>query len=114
MADSAIQAYEDAPEKVSAEGPGLLENTIAEYEADADFVAEALAIGVIEQATRIMELRSITRSELADKMGVSRARVAQIFNAPPNLTLRSIASMAIALGTKPYVSLSSVPNFKSD
>ena len=83
MADSAIQAYEDAPEKVSAEGPGLLENTIAEYEADADFVAEALAIGVIEQATRIMELRSITRSELADKMGVSRARVAQIFNAPP-------------------------------
>ena len=84
---------------------GWLNEAITEYEKDPDFVAESLAIGLIEQAIELMEARNMTRTELAGRMGVSKAYVTKLFNAPPNLTLRSIAGVAVALGAEPSVSL---------
>lgn len=42
---------------------------------------------------------------LADQMGVSRARVSRLFNAPPNFTFESFARLAVALGLTPKVIL---------
>lgn len=72
---------------------------------DPDYIAGDLAVGLMEEACELMENQGISRSQLAARMGVTRARVTQLFNAPPNLTLRSMAQLAIALGTKPHVSL---------
>ena len=45
--------------------------------------------------------QGITRSQLADTMGIPKSQVSRIFNAPPNLTLRSIARIALALEVRP-------------
>jgi transcriptional regulator with XRE-family HTH domain len=59
----------------------------------------------MEEASRMMAEQDISRSDLAARMGVTRARVTQLFNAPPNLTLRSIAQLALALRSTPHASL---------
>ena len=83
----------------------MLEERIAKYERDPDFVAEGLAIAVIENALYTMQRKGISKSELAAAMGVPKSQVSRIFNAPPNLTLRSIARLALALEVKPQALL---------
>lgn len=79
----------------------MLETYYAKYENDADFVAEGLAVAIIENALEIMQRKGLRRSELAQAMGVPKSQVSRIFNAPPNLTLRSIVRLALALGVEP-------------
>ncbi|MBI2304414.1 MAG: helix-turn-helix transcriptional regulator [Chloroflexi bacterium] len=77
----------------------------AKFERDPDYIAEHLAILIVEQALGMMERKGISRAQLSDLMGVSRSYITRVFNAPPNLTLRSIAHLALALGTKPHASI---------
>ena len=76
-----------------------------EYACDPDFVAAGLALDVAEQVARIISYRGMTRTELAKRMGVSKALVTRALNAPTNMTLRSIAQLAVALDVKPVVLL---------
>lgn len=63
------------------------------------FVAEAQA-----RLQMLLEDRGVTRAELSRKLGVSRARVTQIFSDDAkNLTLRLLARSFIALGEEPVV-----------
>ncbi len=84
---------------------GWLNDLIEKFEDDPDFIAEGIAISLMEEACELMEDQGISRSKLAERMGVDRARVTRMFNAAPNLTLRSIAQLAVALGTRPHASL---------
>lgn len=79
----------------------MLAERIKKYEKDPDFVAEGLAIAIIENALYAMQLKGITQSQLAAAMGIPKSQVSRIFNAPPNLTLRSIARIALALEVTP-------------
>ena len=79
----------------------VLAEYYAQYEKDPDFVAEGLALSIIDNALYAMKRQGITRSELAATMGIPKSQVSRIFNAPPNLTLRSIARIALALEVKP-------------
>ncbi len=79
----------------------LLEQWIREYNNDPEFVAEGLATDTIQQV--IDKLGNRTQSWLADALKVQRQQVSRMLNAPPNLTLTSIARLAIALGTKPRI-----------
>lgn len=79
----------------------MLEARIKKYEKDPDFVAEGLAIAIIENALYTMECQGVSRADLAATMGIPKSQVSRIFNAPPNLTLRSIARIALALGVQP-------------
>ncbi|MDO8689840.1 MAG: helix-turn-helix domain-containing protein [Dehalococcoidia bacterium] len=79
---------------------GWLDKYVEEYELDADYVAEGLALRLIEQAISTMGDKGISRSDLASLMGVSRSHITRMLNAPSNLTLRSIAQLAGALGMK--------------
>ena len=88
-------------------GKRPLEEWVKEYENDPQFVAEGLATDIVEEAARILRNRSLTQSWLAEKMGVKRAYVSHIFNAPPNLTMLSTARIALALGVRPMVMLDS-------
>lgn len=97
-------------ESTSADSPvGFMEQYETLYENDPDYIAEGLALQITEEASRLMGDASISRSALAELMGVSRSYVTRIFNAPPNLTLRSIAQLAIALGVKPRVTFAEQP-----
>ncbi len=91
---------------MAAEGNDLrLEQDAREYERDPEFIAEGLSIRVIEQALKCLEEKGMSQSELADRMGVSRAYISRILNAPPNITLLTIARLAVALEVTPTVLL---------
>ena len=81
------------------------EASLQQYENDPEFVAEGLAIGFVEDMLECLEKRGLSQSWLAEQMGVSRAHVSRILNARPNMTLLTIAKIAIALGVKPDVVL---------
>lgn len=49
--------------------------------------------------------RSLTQRQLAACLGVSEARVSQLLNASGNLTVRTLARVAAALGCKVQVCL---------
>jgi hypothetical protein len=95
--------YEGSAAK-AGNGDGLARYE-AEFERDPDYVAEALALQVVEQALKLMNEQGISRSEMASLMGVSRAYISKLFNAPPNMTLRSIAQLALALDARPHAGL---------
>lgn len=84
---------------------GALDTYFQQYEDDPDFIAEGMAIVIVEDALRLMQSKGLSRSDMANTLGVSRAQVSRLFNAPPNLTLRSIARLAVALGVKAHVGL---------
>jgi transcriptional regulator with XRE-family HTH domain len=84
---------------------GVLNKYYSKYEHDPEFIAEEMAIRIIEDALQIMQAKGINKSELSNRMGVSRAHISRLFNAPPNLTLHSIARLAAALDVTPHISL---------
>ncbi len=83
----------------------MLEKHYISYRHDANFLAEGLSVAIIENALRVMKQKGISRADLAREMGVPKSQVSRIFNAPPNLTLLSIARIAVALGVEPQALL---------
>lgn len=68
-------------------------------------VEERFVVEVQSYLQELMDLRGMNRSQLADAMGVSRARITQIFSDEcTNLTVRLLARAAHALGEEPEIS----------
>jgi len=86
-----------------------LETYAQEYANDPEFIAEGLAIKVTEEMLECLERKNLNQSWLAEQMVVSRAHVSRILNARPNMTLLTIAKIAVALGVKPDVCLDTEP-----
>lgn len=60
---------------------------------------EALVVSVQLALQRVMSANCVTQKELAERLGLSGARVSQILSADgANLTLKTIARVALALG----------------
>jgi transcriptional regulator with XRE-family HTH domain len=85
--------------------PGWLDGYVEEGRVDPSFVAESLALANTEQAARVKEEEGVSRADLAARMGVSRAYMTKLFNAHPNMTLRSIAQLCVALRLEPELRL---------
>ena len=79
---------------------GSLQRTIASYEGDAEFEFEELLLEVNEQIVAQLQRSGMRRSELADKLGVSRAFVTKLLSGEENVTLKTLVRVANALGTK--------------
>ena len=86
-----------------------LDRAAGTYQRDPDFIAEGLSLELMEQATVLMDAAGITRAELAQRMGVSKPYVTRLFRAPANLTLRSLAQIALALDAALTVSFCEAP-----
>ncbi|MDF5758223.1 helix-turn-helix transcriptional regulator [Spongiactinospora sp. TRM90649] len=59
-----------------------------------------LPVEIIDEITWYMREHKISRAELASTMGVSAGRVSQILSGEENLTLRTLGSVADALGAR--------------
>lgn len=70
-----------------------------------DGTARELARGIAEEVARLMKEKGISRAQLAELAGVSQPAIGQLFEASPDLTLRWIARLAVALGTAPVLSM---------
>ena len=90
---------------VSSDTELILERYSNEYAKDAEFIAEGLAIKITEEMLERLEKKGFNQSWLAEKMGVSRERISRILNARPNMTLLTIAKIAVALDVQPDVCL---------
>jgi transcriptional regulator with XRE-family HTH domain len=84
-----------------------LEKYAKEYSKDPEFIAEGLSIKIVEEMLECLERQNLSQSDLAQKMGVSRALISRILNAPSNMTLLTIAKIAVALGMTPDACLCS-------
>jgi len=67
-------------------------------------VEERFVADVQSYLQEMMDIRGMTRAQLADAMGVSRPRISQIFSGDcTNLTVRLLARAAHALGEEPSI-----------
>jgi len=73
---------------------------------DPDFKTHQLLLEIIDQITDLMESEGIRKSNLAERLGVSRAYVTAVLEGKPNLTIRSLVRLASALGSTVDVKLS--------
>ena len=78
----------------------------------ADTLAHEYALELSHLAVSEMSKRGLTKKELAERMGVSSQRLANLLNTHPNMTLESVAQLALALGIR--VEFSSEPAFSSE
>jgi len=82
---------------------------LEEYREDSEFILEELVLDVTEQICAAMAEQDIPRSELAQRLGVSRAYVTKLLNGHGNMTLRTLVEVAHALGGAMNVSMSVRP-----
>lgn len=68
---------------------------------------QELIVDVTEAIYKMMASKGITKADLARKSGLSKSRITKLLNGSANMTLRSIADIAFALGVKPKVYLDS-------
>ena len=66
---------------------------------------EELILDVIERLNEVIESENISKTALADKLGCTKGFVSQILAGGRNLTLRTIADVADALGHEPQFQL---------
>jgi transcriptional regulator with XRE-family HTH domain len=62
----------------------------------------------VDEVTWFMSQHKISRADLAQSMGVSPGRVSQILSGDENLTLRTLSSVAAALGAEVEVILHAI------
>src|ERR1700744_5789775 len=67
-----------------------------------------LVRGFVDEVTWFMSENKISRADLAQSMGVSPGRVSQILSGDENLTLRTLSSVAAALGAEVEVLLHAI------
>jgi len=74
---------------------------------EADFerlvAQESLILEATEEICRILETENISRSELARRLGKSKAFVTQVLSGERNMTLNTAADLAFALGHRFHV-----------
>lgn len=63
----------------------------------ADTLAYDYALELSHLAVSEMSKQGLTKKELAERMGVSPQRLANLLDAQPNMTLKSVAQLALAL-----------------
>ena len=64
------------------------------------FEQEFLLVSATELISALMQEQKVTRSELAERIGKSKSFVTQILTGQHNMTLRTLADLAGALGAR--------------
>ncbi|MCX7597687.1 MAG: helix-turn-helix transcriptional regulator [Armatimonadetes bacterium] len=77
---------------------------IEELRHDPEFVADGLVLDLAEQMLARLEELGLTRAELARRMGVTPAYITKILRGA-NVSLLTIAKMAVALEAVPKITL---------
>ena len=65
-----------------------------------EYARQDFVIGCTESIMHIMESAEISKADLADVLGKSRAYVTQVLNGSRNMTLNTLADIAGALGAE--------------
>jgi transcriptional regulator with XRE-family HTH domain len=71
---------------------------LGEFKGSVDYETEKVILTLTERIVEIMDETGVSRAEMARRLGVSKAFVTKLLNGNPNLTIKSMVSIAIALG----------------
>ncbi len=74
---------------------------------DPRFLAEELVLDVVAAINCALSEQGVSRSDLAQRMGVKPAHVSAVLNGRPNMTLLTVAKFCAALGLRPEIALRS-------
>jgi transcriptional regulator with XRE-family HTH domain len=77
-----------------------MNDRVQRLEASTDFAEEMLVAEIQSVLEELLEQKGYSRTDLAKRMGVTKARVTQIFSDTQNFTVRLIARAFHALGEK--------------
>lgn len=75
----------------------ILRSRVKEWQDDPGYQYEGLVLAITEQIAELMEKQGLRRTDLADRLGTSKAYVTQLLDGPSNLTLRTLVKIAGAL-----------------
>ncbi len=70
-----------------------------------EYWAEGFILELMEDFNQLMEEKGINQKELAKKVGTSEAYISKVLNGYENLSINSIAKIALALDAAPHVHL---------
>ena len=76
-----------------------------EVEKHPDYWAELAMLSFSEDVLEAMQAKSVTRAELARRLGTSPGHVTRLLSGSGNLTLATMTRMAFALGLELHTSL---------
>ena len=75
-----------------------LEQFVSDKEQMRLYQQEYLIMQVTERICELMERNSVSRSELADRLGTTKGYITQLLDGRANMTLRKLADVCMALG----------------
>lgn len=73
------------------------------YEHQRMYAGEELTFDITEDVLIAMEEKGISKTQLAERLGKSKAYVSQILSGARNMTLRTLSDVCFAIGIKPVV-----------
>ncbi|MHB9026966.1 MAG: helix-turn-helix domain-containing protein [Armatimonadota bacterium] len=76
------------------------DTVLEERRQDVEFLAEEVAFDFVNEIRRVMQTAGISQSELAKRLGKSRAYVSRVLNYNPNMTIKSLVAIAHVLDMK--------------
>lgn len=70
---------------------------------DGMHASEELTFNVTEDILILMEDKDISKKDLADKLGKTKAYISQLLSGSKNMTLKTLSDVCHAMGVKPVV-----------
>ena len=74
-----------------------LEEKLEQYEGHPDLVTHQILLDITEQVASQMLAQGVKKRDLAERLGVSRSYVTRVLEGTPNLTVRSLVRVSLAL-----------------
>jgi len=82
---------------------------LEKYEKDPEVILEGLLFDINEKILEIMDKKKISRTNIADKLGVSPAYITKLLDnlleGKPNVTLKTLIKITLALDSKLAIEL---------
>jgi transcriptional regulator with XRE-family HTH domain len=83
----------------------IFADSFEQCKADPDFQAGLLRLMFFEDALRIMKDKAISRTELAARLGCSRAYISKLFKDTGNISIQTLVRIAMALDSEVSISV---------
>ncbi len=78
---------------------------LKKFQGDPQFIAEGLLLDINEQLVKLLQEQGVSKSVLAQRLGVSNAYISKLLNGNENLTIKQLVKIATVLGCKIDVAL---------
>lgn len=87
----------------------MLQQIYEKHSNTPEYVSMLLAMNFTHQISTVMAQEGLTQRAMAGRLGVSEAYLSRVLSGHPNMTLKTMAKLSLAVGLMPAVSFGKVP-----